>query len=79
MNPLYNAMKTTNNGVKNNNIMSLLSDFMYFASNFKGNPNEKINELLTSGNVTREQYDNAVKIAKQVEPFVKNMMKTGHN
>ena len=72
MNPLYNVMN--NNRNSNNGIMGLVSNFMSFANNFKGNPNDKINELLNNGSVTKEQYDNAVKIAKQIEPFVRKLM-----
>lgn len=81
MNPLYNAMN--NNGNSSNNgisgIMGIVSNFMSFANNFRGNPNDKINELLSNGSVSKEQYENAVKIAKQVEPFVRKMLYGNHN
>ena len=59
MNPLYNEMKT--NTVPDN----FMSKFQQFRQNFKGNPQEQVQQLLNSGKVSQEQYNRAVQIANQ--------------
>lgn len=59
MNPLYNEMRT--NTVSDN----FMSKFQQFRQNFKGNPQEQVQQLLNSGKVSQEQYNRAVQIANQ--------------
>ena len=59
MNPLYNEMRT--NTVPDN----FMSKFQQFRQNFKGNPQEQVQQLLNSGKVSQEQYNRAVQIANQ--------------
>lgn len=47
-----------------NNFMQRLN---YLKQNFKGDPNQKIQELLNSGKVTQEQYNQAVQQANQIK------------
>lgn len=46
-----------------NNLMQRVN---YLKSTFQGDPNKKIQELLNSGKVTQEQYNQAVKQANQL-------------
>ena len=57
MNPLYGQL----NGNQQNN---LVSRFNQFRQNFKGNPQEMIQQMLNSGRITQAQYDNAVQQAQ---------------
>lgn len=59
MNPLYNEMRT--NTIPDN----FMSKFQQFRQNFKGNPQEQVQQLLNSGKVSQEQYNRAVQIANQ--------------
>ena len=65
MNPLYQQMNKTN-GI--NGFMSRLNQLK---QTFKGDPNQKIQELLNSGKVSQAQYDRAVQIANQIQSMMK--------
>lgn len=47
-----------------NNFMQRLN---YLKQTFNGDPNKKIQELLNSGKVTQQDYDNAVKKARELQ------------
>lgn len=59
MNPLYNEMQS-NNG-------NMLQRFQQFRQNFKGNPQQQIQQLLNSGKVSQAQYNQAVQMAQQFQ------------
>lgn len=65
MNPLYQQMN------KNNGINGFMSRLNQLKQNFKGDPNQKIQELLNSGKVSQAQYDRAVQIANQIQSMMK--------
>ena len=50
---------------------NMMNDFMqrlnYLKQTFKGDPNQKIQELLNSGKVTQQDYDNAVRKARELQ------------
>ena len=60
MNPLYNDM---NQGNQNN----LVQRFQQFRQNFHGNPQEQVQQLLNSGRVSQQQYNQAVQMAQQFQ------------
>ncbi len=60
MNPLYNDM---NQGNQNN----LVQRFQQFRQNFKGDPQQQVQQLLNSGRVTQQQYNQAVQMAQQFQ------------
>ncbi len=60
MNPLYNDM---NQGNQNN----LIQRFQQFRQNFKGDPQQQVQQLLNSGKVSQAQYNQAVQIAQQFQ------------
>ena len=57
MNPLYG-----------NNV---LQRFNQFRQNFKGDPQQQIQQMLNSGRITQQQYNNAVQMANQLMKFIK--------
>ena len=61
MNPLYNEMG--NNNVPNN----FMSKFQQFRQNFKGNPQEQVQQMLNSGKVSQADYNRAVQMAQQFQ------------
>lgn len=63
-NPIYNQM---NGGNAGNN---LIQRFMQFKQNFSGNPQQQIQQLLNSGRVTQDQYNNAVQQAKALQKML---------
>lgn len=56
MNPLYSQMN--NNG--------LLQRFMQFKQTFWGDPQAQVQQLLNSGKITQDQYNQAVQTAQQL-------------
>lgn len=61
-NPLFNAM----DGAKQP--MNFMQAFPKFMEQMKGrNPNEVLNEMLTSGKINQSQLDQAQKMAKNIE------------
>lgn len=60
MNPLYQQMMPQ--APQNN----MVQRFMQFRQQFKGNPQEQVQQLLNSGRVTQAQYDQAVQMANSL-------------
>ena len=56
MNPLYSHMNNNN----------LLQRFMQFKQTFRGDPQAQVQQLLNSGKVTQDQYNQAVQTAQQL-------------
>lgn len=60
MNPLFQQMMPQ--APQNN----MVQRFMQFRQQFKGNPQEQVQQLLNSGKVTQQQYDAAVQMANSL-------------
>lgn len=56
-NPLYNGMNQPQNNI--------LQQFQKFQSMFKGDAKQQVQQLLNSGKVSQQQYNNAVQMANQ--------------
>lgn len=54
-----------------NNFMNLINQFNQFKSTFSGNPQEKVQELLRSGQMTQEQFNQFSQMANQLKQFIK--------
>lgn len=52
------------------NIQTIMQSFNQFASEFKGDPKEKVQELLNSGRMSQEQFNALSQMANQFQ----NMM-----
>ena len=46
---------------------NMLMQFMNFRNSFQGNPQQMIQQMLSSGQVSPQQYQNAVQIAQQLQ------------
>ena len=66
MNPLYQQMNNNGAGMQN-----LVKQFQQFKQNFSGNPQQQVQQLLNSGKVTQEQYNQAVQKAQMLQQFLK--------
>ena len=60
MNPLYKELNTQ----PGNN---LLQRFQQFRQQFRGDPRQQVQNLLNSGKVSQDQYNNAVRMAQQFQ------------
>ena len=73
-NPLMQFMGGGANPMLSNplgNILRFKQELREFQSSFRGNPQQKVQELLESGQMTREQYDQYRQMAQQILPFLK--------
>lgn len=50
---------------------SIVEQFRDFRNNFKGDPQAKINEMLSSGQITQSQLNQATEMAKMVQVMLK--------
>jgi hypothetical protein len=46
---------------------NMLMQFMNFKNSFQGNPQQAVQQMLQSGQVTPQQYQNAVNMAQQLQ------------
>lgn len=60
-NPIFNMFNTPRD--QNGN---LVQRFQEFASNFKGDPKQRVQELLNNGSMTQEQFNQYKTIADQI-------------
>ena len=63
-NPLYTQM---GGGMPNNGMAQMIQRFQQFRQAFSGDPRQQVQQLLNSGRVTQQQYDNAVQMANQLQ------------
>lgn len=54
-----------------NNMMQMLQQFQQFKNGFHGNAQEQVQQLLNSGKVTQEQYNQAVRMANTLQNFMR--------
>ena len=66
-NPLINILGVSS---KTNN-KSIVEQFKDFRNSFKGDPQAKINEMLSSGQITQSQLNQATEMAKLVQGMLK--------
>lgn len=59
MNPLFQQM---NNNAQN----PIIQKFQQFKQQFRGNPQEQVQQLLNSGKITQDQYNRAVQTANSL-------------
>ena len=49
---------------------TMMQRFMQFRQSFNGNPRAQIQQMLNSGQVSQEQYNNAVRMAQQLQQML---------
>ena len=65
MNPLFQMMN------KANPMTNFMQRFQQFRQTFSGNPQQMVQQLLQSGKVSQEQYQNAMRMAQQMQGLLK--------
>ena len=70
---MANTMFKNNEGKSGGNIMQRFKAFAKDINSSGRNPEDILKELVDSGKVSKQQLDNAVKMAKQYEPLLKNL------
>ena len=66
MNPLFQQL-SNNKG----NMGNLIQQFNQFKQSFSGNPQQIVQQMLSSGKISQEQYNQAVQMANQFQQFLK--------
>lgn len=66
-NPLMSILGVSSQGTNKN----IVEQFKEFRSNFKGDPQAKINEMLASGQITKAQLNEATEMAKMIKGMIK--------
>lgn len=61
MNPIYQQIKSQPNGQD-----GFMARFRSFKNEFTGDPRQKIQQMLNSGQITQAQYNEAVNKANQI-------------
>lgn len=65
---LFNALNGSQKGP-----MNIVQQFMQFKKNFKGNPQQQIQQMLNSGKVSQAQYNAAVQKAQMLQKMLSGM------
>lgn len=60
-NPLFNQMQPQNQ------FTQMMQRFQQFRQQFQGDPRQQVQNLLNSGKITQQQYNNAVQMAQQFQ------------
>lgn len=63
MNPIYEMLSS-------NNMPPILQQFMKFRQSFQGDARTQIQQMLSSGQITQADYDNAVRQAEQLQKML---------
>lgn len=53
------------------NMMQMLQQFQQFKNSFRGNAQEQVQQMLNSGQVSQEQYNQAVRMANALQSLMK--------
>lgn len=74
MNPIFQRFggqqqpqQTQQNSNPFGNLMGLMSQFQQFKSNFQGDPKQQVKQMLDSGQISQEQLNQIMPIAKQLQ------------
>ena len=76
MNPFYNPSQMPNGMMYGNsfgpfgNMMNMIQQFNQFRSNFQGNPQQKVQELLNSGQMSQQQFNQLSQMAQVFRGFM---------
>ena len=66
-NPLFNQFNNQNNGV-----FDLVNQVQNFQRMFKGDPRQEVERLLSTGQMSQQQFNQFAQIANQLKPFLPN-------
>lgn len=69
-NGLFNALGGGSLGGPLGNMAQMVQQFRQFQQTFKGDPRQQVQQMLNSGQVSQAQYDNAVKMAQQLQTML---------
>ena len=65
-NSLFNQMGSGQMPGPMGQMQQFMSEFQQFKANFKGNPQQEVQKLLNSGQLTQQQYNQLQQAASQI-------------
>lgn len=73
-NPFYRRIMGTVNSLPNpmNNVNDMLTKFEQFKAQIQGNPQEQVQQLLNTGKMSQEQFNQLSNLARQFQSIAKN-------
>lgn len=70
MNPLFNIL---NGGIQPQNpMMNMMTQLNQFRQTFQGNPKQQVQQLLNSGRMSQEQFNQLSQMATQIQNMMNN-------
>lgn len=69
-NPIFQAMGGNVGNMAGGGPFRMIQQFIQFANGFKGNPQEEVQKLLNSGQMTQEQYNALQSQATQFQQLI---------
>ena len=70
-NPLFQAMGGGNMPGPFGNMAQMVQAFQQFKQTFQGDPRQKVQEMLNSGQINQQQLNQAQQMAQQLQQFLK--------
>lgn len=73
MNPFYSQQQASAGGNFGNpfgGMMNMMQQFNQFKQNFQGDPKERVQQLLNSGQMTQQQFNQLSQMAQQFQMFI---------
>lgn len=70
MNPLFNMFNNQQAGPFGN-VSNVVNQYNQFKSNFQGDPRQKVQDLLNSGQMTQEQFNQLSAMAQVFQSLIK--------
>lgn len=75
MSPLFNLLNNNRATVPMNNpmnnVMNMVNQFNQFKRTFQGDPEQQVKQLLSSGKMSQQQFDQLSQMAKQLQGILK--------
>lgn len=68
-NPLFNILGGGRSMLPGN-IMNIISQFQQFKQMYHGDPQQQIQEMLNSGKISQQQYNQAVQMANELQKYL---------
>jgi hypothetical protein len=70
MNPLFNIL---NGGMQpQNSMINMMTQLNQFRQTFQGNPKQQVQQLLNSGRMSQEQFNQLSQMATQIQNMMNN-------
>lgn len=71
MNSLFNDLQSTPSAQPLGQIGNFLTQFNQFRSNFVGNPEQQVKQLISSGKMSQQQFEQIAQTANQLRQLIK--------